>query len=62
MKVKEIIEQLQKLDQDKGIWLIYDSHLPIRPEVDEEVINEEDAEYYRRYEEDIKAGDYIITC
>ena len=61
MKVKELIEQLQKLDQEKGIWIIYDSFQPIKPEVDEEVINEEDAEYYRRYEEDVKAGDYKIT-
>lgn len=62
MKVKELIEQLQKLDQEKGIWIIYDGFQPINPEVDEEVINEEDAEYYRRYEEDVKAGDYTITC
>ena len=62
MKVKELIEQLQKLDQDKGIWIIYDTFQPIKPEVDEEVINEEDAEYYRRYEEDCKVGDYTITC
>ena len=61
MKVKELIEQLQKLDQDKGIWIIYDTFQPIKPEVDEEVINEEDAEYYRRYEEDVKVGDYKIT-
>ena len=62
MKVKELIEQLQKLDQDKGIWIIYDTFQPIKPEVDEEVINEEEAEYYRRYEEDVEAGDYTITC
>ena len=61
MKVKELIEQLQKLDQEKGIWIIYDCYLPVKPEVDEEVINEEDAEHHRRYEEDVKAGDYKIT-
>ena len=62
MKVKELIEQLQKLDQEKGIWIIYDTFQPIKPEVDEKVINEEDAEYYRRYKEDVKAGDYTISC
>lgn len=62
MKVKELIEQLQKLDQEQGIWIIYDSFQPIKPEVDEEVIDEEDVEYYRRYEEDVKAGDYTISC
>lgn len=61
MKVKELIEQLQKLDQEKGIWIIYDSHQPIKPEVDEEVIDEKEAEYYRHYEEDVKAGDYTIS-
>lgn len=62
MKVKELIEQLQKLDQEKGIWIIYDSFQPIKPKVDDVVKTEEDAEYYRRYEEDVKAGDYTITC
>lgn len=62
MKVKELIEQLQKLDQEKGIWIIYDSFQPLKPKVDDVVKTEEDAEYYRRYEEDIKVGDYTITC
>lgn len=64
MKVKELIEQLQKLDQDKDIWLIYDSHLPIRPEVDDIVKTEAEARYYNHYRdgEDIKVGDYVITC
>lgn len=61
MKVKELIEQLQKLDQEKGIWIIYDSFQPIKPEVDDELINEEDADYYHLYEDDVKAGDYKIT-
>lgn len=62
MKVKELIEQLQKLDQEKGIWIIYDSFLPVKPEVDKELMTEEDAKYYGRYEdEDIKAGDYTIN-
>lgn len=64
MKVKELIEELKKLDQDKGIWIIYDGFLPIKPEVDDVIQTEEDAEYYSRYSdgEDVKVGDYVITC
>ncbi len=62
MKVKELIEQLQKLDQEKGIWIIYDSFQPLKPEVDDVVQTEEDAEYFRRYENDVKVGDYVITA
>lgn len=62
MKVKELIEQLQKLDQEKGIWIIYDCYLPVKPEVDKELLSEEDAEYYGSNDDyDIKAGDYTIT-
>lgn len=62
MKVKELIEQLQKLDQEKGIWIIYDCFQPLKPKVDDVVKTEEDAEYYRRYDNDVKVGDYVITC
>ena len=64
MKVKEFIEQLQKLDQEKGIWIIYDCYLPVIPKVDEELLSEEDAEYYRSQDKDCdpQAGDYTITC
>ena len=62
MKVKELIEQLQKLDQEKGIWIIYDSFQPLKPEVDDVVQTEEDAEYFRCYENDVKVGDYVITA
>ena len=27
MKVKELIEELKKLDQEKGIWIEYDGYL-----------------------------------
>lgn len=61
MKVKELIEQLQKLDQERGIWIIYGSFQPIKPEVDGVVENEEDAEYYSRYSgEGVKVNDYVI--
>lgn len=63
MKVKELIEQLQKLDQERGIWIIYDSFQPIKPEVDGVVGTEEDAEYYSRYsDEGVKVNDYVIIA
>ena len=62
MKVKELIEQLKKLDQEKGVWIIYDSFQPLKPEVDDVVKTEEDAEYFRKYENDVKAGDYVISA
>ena len=64
MKVKELIEQLQKLDQEKGIWIIYDCYLPVKPKVDDVVRTEEDAEYYRSQNNDcdVKVGDYVITA
>lgn len=62
MKVKELIEQLQKLDQEKGIWIIYDSFKAYKPEVDDEVKSESEAYFFCRYGEDVRVGDYIITC
>jgi hypothetical protein len=67
MKVKELIEQLQKLDQEKSIWIIYDCYLALKPEVRDGVLSEEDAEYYRNNgwrggDYDVKAGDYAIIA
>ncbi len=31
MKVKELIEELQKLDQERNIWLVYDLYLAYKP-------------------------------
>ena len=59
MKVKELIEELRKLDPEKGIWCIYDSYalidlLPNR------MADEDDAEYFRN--QGIQEGDYIINA
>lgn len=62
MKVKEFIEQLQKLDQEKQIWIIYDCFKAYKPEVDDKIKNKSDASYFSRYGEDVRVGDYIITC
>lgn len=34
MKVKELIEQLEKLDGDKDIYVFYDYYARIEPEVE----------------------------
>ena len=31
MKVRELIEELQKLDQERNIWLVYDLYLAYEP-------------------------------
>jgi len=34
MKVKELITQLQQLDQEKDIWVLYDRYTAFAPEVE----------------------------
>lgn len=57
MKVKELIEQLSKLDPEKGIWCIYDSYALIDL-VPSSTADDDDAEYFRS--QGVKKGDYII--
>lgn len=59
MKVKELIEQLQTLDQERNIWVRYDGIYFYEPVVDEEdnVTEWEENEYL---EQDIQKGDYTI--
>lgn len=57
MKVKEVIAELSKLDQEKEIWVIYDMYLPIKP-IPDDVQNGQE-----RYGEVLlNDGDYIITA
>lgn len=58
MKVKEVIAELQKLNQEKEIWVIYDRFLAIEP------IPDETQKGQRTYSEDVvlNDGDYIITA
>ena len=49
MKVKELIEQLQKLDQEKNIWVLYDLCFPQEPQFS---ASKEDSH-------EIKEGDYV---
>lgn len=49
MKVKELIAQLQEFDQERDIWILYDSYAAIEPEFYETAVEEDK----------IKPGDYI---
>jgi len=53
MKVKELIAELQKLDQERDIWVLYDTYDAQVPCI--EVAKERDETSDGR----VKAGDYI---
>ena len=58
MKVKEFIEQLQSLDQDRDIWIVYDSgYTASHPNI--EIEKEGFTEIIDRGNE-VKKGDYIL--
>lgn len=59
MTVKEFIEHLQTLDQDKGIWVCYDSFCWFDP-VPDETADMIDEECYGK--KGVKCGDYVITA
>lgn len=58
MKVKELIEELNKLDPEKGIWCIYDSYalIDLMPDA---VATKKEVELFGN--EGLKEGDYIIN-
>ena len=58
MKVKELIEELSKLDPEKGIWCVYDSYALIDL-VPDAVATKEEVELFEN--EGLKEGDYIIN-
>ena len=59
MKVKEFIEHLQTLDQERNIWVRYDGVSFYEPIVDEEdnVTKWEEEEFISQ---DIQEGDYCL--
>ena len=59
MKVKELIEELSKLDPERNIWIIYDGYYPMEPDVDSYVL-EEDVDRYKEYDKDVEIGDYCM--
>ena len=59
MTVREYIEHLQTLDQDKGIWVIYDTYFAFDPTPDDVADNGDEKLHGRK---GLKAGDYVITA
>ena len=59
MKVREYIQELQKLDQDRNIWCIAGDQCvrPIPPRI--ELALDGDERLFR--EDGLKKGDYIIS-
>ncbi len=55
MTVRELIEHLQTLDQDRGIWVCYDTFCWFPPIPDDKADDD-----YR--DGKIKKGDYVITA
>ncbi len=56
--VRELIEELQKLEQDKPVWVLYDAYTAFEPTISPatgEEYTEEDSPY-------IKNGDYVIDA
>lgn len=62
MKVRELIEELQKLDQDKNIWLMYDPPYAIcEPDITHLI--GDNSEYACMYDRDgVKEGDYAMIA
>lgn len=56
MKVKELVEELQKLDQERNVWLYYDCYAFQEPDID--MVNEEQAFGH----EQVNIGDYKINA
>lgn len=65
MTVREYIEFLKKLDQDKQIWVVYDTFTAFEP-IPDEVADEDCVERLGRDSEThgvgMKKGDYIIVA
>ena len=59
MKVRELIHELEKLEQDKGIWVVYDGFTAFPPMPDTK-ITKADAEYMS--EDGVMEGDYKIDA
>ena len=57
MTVKELIEHLQTLDQDKGIWVCYDTFCWFPPVPDDTATMTIEV-----YGDVVKKGDYVIVA
>ena len=61
MKVRELIAELSKLDQDRGIWVFYDYPCAtIVPDPPYARADKEAAEIFK--DDGVKEGDYVINA
>ena len=60
MTVRQLIEHLQTLDQDKGIWVFYDYPFSAFEPVPDGTADEEAETFFK--DEGVKKGDYVITA
>lgn len=60
MTVRELIEYLKTLDQDKGIWVEYDSYMVFPPTPDATFLSHDIDEQNERL--GVKEGDYKIIA
>ena len=60
MKVRKLIEQLERLDRDCNIFIVYDGCYILEPEID--VATEDDAETLREDYPQVKPGDYLMRA
>lgn len=60
MKVKEYIEYLQTLDQEKNIWIIYDTFFCYTPMPSCNLTKSQIADLDIDDEDDVQVGDYGI--
>lgn len=59
MKVKELIKELNKLDPERNIWIIYDGYYPMEPDIDS-YVSEEDVDRYKEHNKDVEISDYCM--
>ena len=57
MTVKELIEELQTLDQDKNVWVFYDYPCDAYELEIDGTVSAEEAERFKDY--GVKEGDYV---
>ena len=57
MTVRELIEHLQTLDQDRGVWVCYDTFCWFPPVPDDTATMD-----FEVYGDVVKKGDYVITA
>ena len=62
MTVRELIEHLQTLDQDKGIWVFYDYPYSAFPPIPDDSVSKDQEEYFNEDGVEVKEGDYVITA